>query len=42
MQLNDLDRTRKWIADEERRHAERRRGIEERPAPRPTGSWNAA
>ncbi|MEW2266083.1 DUF6233 domain-containing protein [Streptomyces sp. NPDC047853] len=33
MQLRDLDRTRRWIADEERRQAERRRGIEDRPAP---------
>ncbi|MDG9728381.1 DUF6233 domain-containing protein [Streptomyces sp. DH41] len=33
VQLRDLDRTRQWIADEERREAERRRGAEERPAP---------
>ncbi|WP_461712107.1 hypothetical protein [Streptomyces sp. DSM 41013] len=33
VQLRDLDRTRRWIADEERREAERRRGIEDRPAP---------
>jgi hypothetical protein len=33
VQLRDLDRTRRWIADEERREAERRRGVEDRPAP---------
>ncbi|MFH9821158.1 DUF6233 domain-containing protein [Streptomyces sp. NPDC017230] len=33
VQLSDLDRTRKWIADEERREVERRRGVEERLAP---------
>ncbi|MEW2266133.1 DUF6233 domain-containing protein [Streptomyces sp. NPDC047853] len=33
VQLRDLERTRRWIADEERREAERRRGIEEKPAP---------
>ncbi|MEU5145114.1 DUF6233 domain-containing protein [Streptomyces sp. NPDC021139] len=33
VQLRDLDRTRRWIADEERREAERRRGIEEKPPP---------
>ncbi|MFD8354563.1 DUF6233 domain-containing protein [Streptomyces coelicoflavus] len=36
VQLRDLDRTRRWIADEERREAERRRGIEERP---PAPDW---
>ncbi|MGW7341239.1 DUF6233 domain-containing protein [Streptomyces sp. NPDC054808] len=33
VQLRDLDRTRRWIAEEERREAERQRGIEEKPAP---------
>ncbi|WP_308034676.1 DUF6233 domain-containing protein [Streptomyces solaniscabiei] len=33
MQLRDLERTRRWIADEERREAEHQRGIEARPAP---------
>ncbi|MDX3322481.1 DUF6233 domain-containing protein [Streptomyces sp. ME03-5684b] len=33
VQLRDLARTRQWIADEERRDAERRRGIEEKPTP---------
>ncbi|ANJ12136.1 DUF6233 domain-containing protein [Streptomyces parvulus] len=33
VQLRDLARTRRWIADEERIAAERQRGIEARPAP---------
>ncbi|GGQ48660.1 DUF6233 domain-containing protein [Streptomyces mutabilis] len=33
VQLRDLERTRRWITDEERREAERRRGVEEKPAP---------
>ncbi|MFI1758004.1 hypothetical protein [Streptomyces sp. NPDC020571] len=33
VQLRDLDRTLRWIADEERREAERLRGVEDRPAP---------
>ncbi|MEV5646218.1 DUF6233 domain-containing protein [Streptomyces flaveolus] len=33
VQLRDLERTRRWIADEERREAEHQRGIEARPAP---------
>ncbi|MFH8858293.1 hypothetical protein [Streptomyces rochei] len=37
VQLRDLERTRRWITDEERREAERRRGIDEKAAP-PTGS----
>jgi hypothetical protein len=32
VQLRDLERTRRWIADEERREAEHQRGIEARPA----------
>ncbi|MFI7396231.1 DUF6233 domain-containing protein [Streptomyces tendae] len=36
VQLRDLDRTRQWIADEERREAERRRGVEETP---PAPDW---
>ncbi|MGW8635035.1 hypothetical protein [Streptomyces sp. NPDC055793] len=33
VQLRDLARTRRWIADEERIAAERQRGIEAWPAP---------
>jgi hypothetical protein len=33
VQLRDLERTRCWIADEERRETERRRGVAARPAP---------
>ncbi|MGW4950653.1 DUF6233 domain-containing protein [Streptomyces parvulus] len=33
VQQRDLDRTRRWIADEERRETERQRGIAARPAP---------
>lgn len=33
VQLCDLERTRRWIADEERRETERRRGIDARPGP---------
>ncbi|MFC8878467.1 DUF6233 domain-containing protein [Streptomyces ardesiacus] len=33
VQLRDLARTRRWIADEERLAAEQQRGIEARPAP---------
>jgi hypothetical protein len=33
VQLRDLERTRRWIADEERREAEHQRGLEARPAP---------
>ncbi|MFD3574748.1 hypothetical protein [Streptomyces sp. NPDC058644] len=36
VQLGDLERTRKWIADEERRQAERIRGEQARP---PTPDW---
>ncbi|MFD4633083.1 DUF6233 domain-containing protein [Streptomyces sp. NPDC058284] len=36
VQLGDLARTRKWIADEERREAERRRGEQARP---PVPDW---
>ncbi|MFI7396393.1 DUF6233 domain-containing protein [Streptomyces tendae] len=36
VQLRDLDRTRRWIAEEERREAERRRGIERKP---PEPDW---
>ncbi|MFE1056985.1 DUF6233 domain-containing protein [Streptomyces rochei] len=36
VQLRDLERTRRWITDEERREAERRRGIEKKPA---TPDW---
>ncbi|MGW1953402.1 DUF6233 domain-containing protein [Streptomyces sp. NPDC001920] len=32
VQLRDLERTRRWIADEERRDAERQRGMNARPA----------
>lgn len=33
VQLVDLERTRRWIADEERREAERQQGEAARPAP---------
>ncbi|MDQ8707562.1 DUF6233 domain-containing protein [Streptomyces sp. LHD-70] len=33
VQTRDLDRTRRWIADEERRRTERERGKAARPAP---------
>jgi len=33
VQQADLERTRRWIADEERRQAERQRGAASRPAP---------
>jgi hypothetical protein len=33
VQAADLERTRRWIADEERRQAERRMGEERRPPP---------
>ncbi|WP_121703447.1 DUF6233 domain-containing protein [Streptomyces sp. E5N298] len=33
VQLRDLDRTRRWIAEEERRGTERQRGIAEKPDP---------
>jgi hypothetical protein len=36
VQEQDLERTRRWIAAEERRQAERRRGIEARP---PAPDW---
>ncbi|MEU0691572.1 DUF6233 domain-containing protein [Streptomyces uncialis] len=36
VQLGDLERTRRWIADEERREAERARGVAARP---PTPDW---
>lgn len=36
VQERDLARTRRWIADEERREAERQRGIEARP---PDPDW---
>ncbi|MGW2523951.1 DUF6233 domain-containing protein [Streptomyces sp. NPDC001617] len=36
VQERDLARTRRWIADEERREAERHRGIQARP---PTPDW---
>ncbi|MDQ0605502.1 hypothetical protein QF037_009935 [Streptomyces canus] len=36
VQERDLARTRRWIVDEERREAERRRGIEARP---PVPDW---
>ncbi|MFC9682698.1 DUF6233 domain-containing protein [Streptomyces sp. NPDC056948] len=36
VQERDLDRTRRWIADEERREAERLRGVERRP---PAPEW---
>ncbi|WP_309029090.1 DUF6233 domain-containing protein [Streptomyces alfalfae] len=36
VQLGDLERTRTWIADEERRQAEQRRGEQSRP---PAPDW---
>ncbi|MFS4103733.1 DUF6233 domain-containing protein [Streptomyces sp. PD-S100-1] len=36
VQVADLERTRRWIADEERRQAERQRGIDVRP---PAPDW---
>lgn len=36
VQLRDLERTRRWIADEERRAAERQRGLQARP---PAPDW---
>jgi hypothetical protein len=33
VQAADLERTRRWIADEERRERERQTGLERRPAP---------
>ncbi|MFF1376099.1 DUF6233 domain-containing protein [Streptomyces sp. NPDC058308] len=36
VQVGDLKRTRRWIADEERREAERRRGEQARP---PVPDW---
>ncbi|MFD8233667.1 DUF6233 domain-containing protein [Streptomyces sp. NPDC059696] len=36
VQVRDLARTRRWIADEERRQAEHRRGLEARP---PAPDW---
>lgn len=33
VQLADLERTRRWIAEEERKERERRTGAERRPAP---------
>jgi hypothetical protein len=36
VQLSDLERTRRWIADEERREAERQRGADARP---PAPDW---
>ncbi|MEU3340448.1 DUF6233 domain-containing protein [Streptomyces sp. NPDC006668] len=36
VQLRDLERTRRWISDEERREAERQRGLEARP---PAPEW---
>ncbi|RFC75490.1 hypothetical protein DXZ75_13325 [Streptomyces sp. AcE210] len=36
VQLRDLDRTRRWIAEEERRESERLRGIAARP---PQPDW---
>ncbi|WP_315887796.1 DUF6233 domain-containing protein [Streptomyces sp. P17] len=36
MQQQDLERTRRWIADEERREAERQRGVAARP---PDPDW---
>lgn len=36
VQLRDLERTRRWIADEERREAERLRGLAARP---PVPDW---
>ncbi|OPG11028.1 hypothetical protein B1R27_00595 [Streptomyces sp. GKU 895] len=36
VQLRDLERTRRWITEEERREAERQRGIQARP---PESEW---
>ncbi|MGX1129872.1 hypothetical protein RKD49_002062 [Streptomyces glaucescens] len=36
VQLRDLERTRRWIAEEERREQERQRGLEARP---PAPDW---
>ncbi|MCX5253665.1 DUF6233 domain-containing protein [Streptomyces canus] len=36
VQERDLDRTRQWIADEEKREADRQRGLERRP---PAPDW---
>lgn len=36
VQIADLERTRRWIAEEERRQAERQRGLEARP---PVPDW---
>ncbi|WP_324789220.1 DUF6233 domain-containing protein [Streptomyces sp. H51] len=36
VQVRDLERTRRWIADEERREAERQRGVKARP---PAPDW---
>lgn len=36
VQLSDLERTRRWIADEERREQERQRGLAARP---PAPDW---
>ncbi|QUC63001.1 hypothetical protein IOD14_43105 [Streptomyces sp. A2-16] len=36
VQVRDLERTRRWIADEEKREAERQRGIAARP---PAPDW---
>ncbi|MFE5924114.1 DUF6233 domain-containing protein [Streptomyces sp. NPDC056468] len=36
VQLRDLERTRRWIADEERRAVERQRGLQARP---PVPDW---
>ncbi|MFJ9101265.1 DUF6233 domain-containing protein [Streptomyces sp. NPDC102405] len=36
VQASDLERTRRWIADEERRQQERQRGIQARP---PAPDW---
>ncbi|MGW1801694.1 DUF6233 domain-containing protein [Streptomyces sp. NPDC001984] len=33
VQVSDLERTKRWIADEERRETERQRGLANRPAP---------
>ncbi|WP_439947150.1 DUF6233 domain-containing protein [Streptomyces sp. BBFR109] len=36
VQIADLERTRRWIAEEERKQSERQRGIDARP---PTPDW---
>ncbi|MEV7413111.1 hypothetical protein AB0O04_35370 [Streptomyces althioticus] len=41
VQERDLARTRQWIAEEERREAERQRGMEARQPPL-TGCWSVA